>query len=40
METFSYIFASAMLAGIFVAVTSIQKSVSAIEKRLASRDRE
>lgn len=38
METFFYIFASAMLAGIYCAIISIQKSLSKIEKNLAKRE--
>jgi hypothetical protein len=38
MDTFFYIFASAMLAGIYASIMSIQKSISKIEKSLAARD--
>ena len=36
MDTFFYIFATAMLAGMFVSLVGIQKSLSKIEKHLES----
>jgi len=37
MDTFFYIFATAMLAGMFGSLVAIQKSLSKIEKHLESR---